>query len=202
MKRERTPEAKAARPKYDAGSAQCAACPMEGKGGAVCAGCPGPKWFAAHRSCHKCRFDGAGDGRCAICAGAGDEPSHNGASHVYIDATPDMGGRVLEARLDTGISPARIALGEEAEEAVRRLMAFFTALTESEFSLVKWLLSGGNLNTYALANNTRRQYVFRDVKDLMRRSPEIRAIVKERKQNNGRILKPRRGAAAEQSLLF
>lgn len=72
----------------------------------------------------------------------------------------------------------------------KRVADVFLSMTQDEFAIVKHLLSGGNLNTYATVYNTKRQYAFNKMRELMRRShPEIRAIVKERKQLNGRTLK-------------
>lgn len=133
-----------------------------------------------NENCTKCAFHGKGNGRCAICAGPSDEPNHHGASHVSIDAMPDGGVRLLSSRLETGISPARIALSEEGEDVARRILSFFITMSLDEFALVKHLLAGRNLSTYASINNKPRQYVWNAAMKMMRRSPEMRAIVKER----------------------
>ena len=177
-------------------------CPLaNGEDGDACRDCPGPGFFAQHHECDKCRFHGKGDRRCVACLGPADMPSHGGASHVSIDAMPDGGERIMEQRLDTSAAPARIDLSEGESDVARRVMAFFVALELDEFALVKHLVAGGNLNTYASINNKPRQYVWKMAKAMMARAPEIRAIVKERKQPNGRILAPR-GASPFQLSLF
>lgn len=180
-----------------------------------CAECPGPDFFTRHHECRDrngdCRFFQKGDPRCLICPGPSDEPSHKGASHVGIDATVDAGNRLLcdrvgadeeneaavasiesvgeEALMAERLEDARpsaLALSEECADVARKLLGFFMALEMDEFALVKHIMNGGNLNTYALANNTRRQYVWKMAKKMIAKSPELRAIIRERKQPNGR----------------
>lgn len=184
--------------------AACAAikCPLAGQGdGAACRDCPGPDYFARHHECDKCRFHGRGDARCVICPGPPDDPSHKGASHVSLDAMPDGGERTLGRRIDTSEAHALSGMTDGEAEAARRVMCFFVGLEADEFALVKYLVvSGGNLNTYAAVNNRTRQDVWKMAKAMMRRSPEIRAIVRERKQPNGRVLGPRAGNPLQLSL--
>ncbi len=173
-------------------TARCAdiGCPMAVEDGAEeCRDCPGADFFTRHHECGKCRFDGRGDRRCVVCQGPSDEPSHKGASHVSIDAMPDGGTKILQSRIDTSIPHAPLAMSEGESDVAHRVMAFFTALSLDEFALVKHLVAGGNLNTYASVNNKPRQYVWNTMKAMLGRFPEIRVLVKERKQPNGR--KPR-----------
>lgn len=171
--------------------AKCAriGCPLLAQGGgAACRDCPGPDFFGRHHECTKCRYHGLGDPRCLVCAGPSDTPSHKGASHVSIDAMPDGGERMLMSRLDTAARPAALAMTDGEADVARRVMSFFVALELDEFALVRHLVAGGNLNTYASINNKPRQYVWKMAKAMIAKSPEIRSIVRERKQPNGRVL--------------
>lgn len=164
-------------------------CPILGEADrARCASCPGPDFFTRHHECGKCRLNGKGDPRCIVCAGPSDTPSHKGASHVSIDAMPDGGERMLRTRLDTKERHTLAGLSDAEVDAARRMLLFFASLELDEFALVKHLLAGGNLNTYASINNKPRQYVWKMAKRMMEKSPEARCLVKERKQPNGRVL--------------
>ena len=201
-------------------TAECAAvkCPYAEAGSPTdrCAECPGPAYFRSHHSCHKCALDGKGDPRCGICAGPSDEPNHKGASHVYIDGLEQGASEaVLEGAMSARREGAPAAGPEadpeaaveeyvraEAEEAARRVLHFFAALDIGEFAIVKHLLAGGNLNTYALVNNRTRQDVWKQAIRAMRRLPELRAIVKERRQANGRAAPAARRENPMQMTLF
>lgn len=192
----------------------------------TCKGCPGPAFFCEYHECNtKCPFFSKGDVRCRLCIGASDEPSHQATSVVHLDALAST-DKVESQTLDTadrpddpiddyansadatlaqrdptaGVRAERVNLPQEALEPVRKLLSFFVTLEVNEFALVRYLLNGGNLNTYAIVNNTRRQYVFEDMKRIMAKSPELRAIVKERKQPNGRLLHGHRGSAFQMDL--
>ena len=177
----------------------------------------------------ECQFYNKKDQRCIICPGPSNEPSRRGVGVVSFDAMVDGGNALQRERIDaaedeeaaaeaaadaidaadavcaegveTRIRPGGLALSEEAADAVRKVMGFFASMEVGEFALVKHLLAGGNLNTYALCNNTKRQYAWNMVMRMMRRSPELRAIVKERKQPNGRVLS-QGGEDPRQMMLF
>lgn len=176
-------------------------CPFAEKSDERCVQCPGPGYFASNHDCHRCFLGGAPDERCRICKGPSDEPSHKGMSVVSIDAmAAGDGDGLLRARIDTKTSHSFLSLTPGEEEVARRVSSFYLALEADEFDLVKHLVNGGNLNIYASIHNTTRQRVWNMAMKMMKRSPEIRAIVKERKQLNGRILRPKGSDARQMTL--
>lgn len=192
----------------------CHSCPFkreDGKPDRRCVICPGPSDEPNHHGESHVSIDAMGG---AIPG----KPLCLDGSPASLDLTTDDAEKAREAlRFFTGMDEltfgyvrgtihggelmALYDVSEERKAALDKAQSFtsgvekrvadvFLSMTQDEFAIVKHLLAGGNLNTYATVYNTKRQYAFNKMRELMRRShPEIRAIVKERKQLNGRTLK-------------
>ena len=192
----------------------CHACPLKGASGKPdkrCFICPGPSDEPNHHGEIHVSIDAMGgalpgkplclEGSPACIDLSPEDTERARAALRFFTGMDEMTFGYVRGTIHGGELMALYDVSEERKAALAKAQSFtsgvekrvadvFLAMTQDEFSIVKHLLAGGNLNTYATVYNTRRQYAFKRMNVLMRRShPEIRAIIKERKQLNGRTLK-------------
>lgn len=192
----------------------CHNCRFQGRNGHAdprCAICPGPSDEPNHHGESHVSIDAMGgvlpgkplclDGSPACIALSPADTDKARAALRFFVGMDELTFGYVRGTLHGGELMALYDVSDERKAALAKAQSFtsgvekriadvFLSMTQDEFAIVKHLLSGGNLNTYATVYNTKRQYAFNKMRELMRRShPEIRAIVKERKQLNGRTLK-------------
>ena len=178
-------------------------CRFHGKNDQRCLICPGPCDEPSRKGVSVTSFDAMVDGGNALQRERVGAAEDEEATAEAVADSMDAHDEIRQKQIETNLRPSGLALSEEAADAVRKVLGFFASMEVKEFALIKYLLSpgaNGNLATYASINNMPRQYVWNMAMRMMRRSPELRVIVKERKQKNGRILGARRGDAMQMTL--